>query len=252
MPLITFLTDYGTADSYVGEVKGVLSTLAPGVPVVDLTHHVPPGDVRAGHYLLSQIWPRFPPGTVHLAVIDPGVGTHRLAIALRAAGHLFVGPDNGLLTSVARQAVVEGVELPVPAGASPTFHGRDLFAPAAAALACGSALAGIGTPLSGPLTLLESAAPHYEGKTVIGEVIYVDRFGNLVTNLTPHEVPAYATLEVEDSDLGPLRTTFGDVAAGTAIAYLGSTGRIEIAVRGGSAARRFGIGTGGAVKARLG
>jgi len=110
----------------------------------------------------------------------------------------------------------------------------------------------LGTPLAGPLVRLEARPPHYEGKVVIGEVIYVDRFGNLVTSLTPAEVPAYATIEVEETDLGPVRTTFADVAAGTPIAYLGSSGRIEIAVRGGSAARRFGIGTGGNVRARLG
>lgn len=252
MPLITFLTDYGTADSYVGEVKGVLAALAPGVQVVDLTHHVTPGDVRAGHFLFSQIWPRFPAGTIHLAVVDPGVGTHRLAVALRAAGHLFVGPDNGLLLPAAQSKAAEGVVLPVPSGASPTFHGRDLFAPAAAALALGTALQSLGTPLSAPLVTLDGVQPHYEGKSVVGEVIYVDRFGNLITNLTAAEVPPYATIEIEESSLGPLCTTFGDVAAGTAIAYLGSGGRIEIAVRGGSAARRFGIGTGGMVRARLG
>lgn len=252
MPLITFLTDYGTADSYVGEVKGVLAALAPAVQVVDLTHHVPPGDIRAGHYLLSQIWPRFPAGSIHLAVVDPGVGTHRRAVALSAAGQLFVGPDNGLLTSAALQKDAAGVELPVPAGASATFHGRDLFAPVTAALAMGAALNSLGAPLATPLIALDARQPHYEGKTVIGEVIYVDRFGNLVTNLTPAEVPAYATVEVEETELGPVRVTFADVAAGTPIAYLGSSGRIEIAVRGGSAARRFGIGTGGAVRARLG
>ncbi|HTO73250.1 MAG TPA: SAM-dependent chlorinase/fluorinase [Gemmatimonadales bacterium] len=252
MPLITFLTDYGTADSYVGEVKGVIASLAPGVPVVDLTHHVPPGDVRAGHYLLSQIWPRFPEGTIHLAVVDPGVGTQRLALALEAAGHYFVGPDNGLLTSAAAHEGASGVVLPVPPGASVTFHGRDLFAPAAAALGRGEHLVKLGHRLESTPVMLEFRAPHYEGKTVIGEVIYVDRFGNLVTSLTPAEVPGYATVEIEETDLGPLRTTFGDVPSGNPIAYIGSTGRVEIAVRGGSAARRFGISTGGEVRARLG
>ncbi len=252
MPAITFLTDYGTSDSYVGEVKGVLATLAPGVQVIDLTHHVPPGDVRAGHYLLSQIWPTFPAGTVHLAVVDPGVGTPRLAVALKAAGHCFVGPDNGLLSSAAQTASVEAVGLATPAEASATFHGRDLFSPAAAALARGAVLAALGAPLTAPLTVLAPAAFHYEGKNVVGEVIYVDRFGNLITNLTPAEVPSYAVLEVEDTEVGPLRFTFGDVPPGTPVAYVGSGGRVEIAVRGGSAARRFGIGTGGAVRARLG
>ncbi|MEP6474721.1 MAG: SAM-dependent chlorinase/fluorinase [Gemmatimonadota bacterium] len=252
MPVITFLTDFGISDSYVGEVKGVLASLAPGVQVLDLTHHVAPGDVRAGHYLLSQIWPTFPAGTVHLAVVDPGVGTPRLAVALKAAGHFFVGPDNGLLTSAAQVESVEGVVLAAPAEASATFHGRDLFSPAAAALARGAELGALGAQLTTPLTLLAPAAFHYEGKSVVGEVIHVDRFGNLVTNLTSAEVPAYAVLEVEDTEIGPLRTTYGDVPSGTPVAYVGSGGRVEIAVRGGSAARRFGIGVGGAVRARLG
>ncbi|HKV73456.1 MAG TPA: SAM-dependent chlorinase/fluorinase, partial [Gemmatimonadales bacterium] len=142
--------------------------------------------------------------------------------------------------------------LPVPAGASPTFHGRDLFAPAAAALARGATLASLGARLETALVRVEAREPRYEGKTVIGEVIYVDRFGNLVTSLTSAEVPGYATVEIEETDLGPVRTTFADVPSGTPIAYVGSSGRIEIAVRGGSAARRFGIGTGGEVRARLG
>jgi len=252
MPLITFLTDYGTADSYVGEVKGVLASLAPGATVVDLTHQVSPGDVRAGHFLLSQIWPRFPAGTIHLAVVDPGVGTARRALAMSAAGQFFVGPDNGLFTSVAQSGPLSAVELPTPVEASATFHGRDVFAPAAAALATGSSLAALGHASTEPLTVLAPTPVRYEGKSVIGEVIYVDRFGNLVTSLTAQEVPPYAVLEVEESDVGPLRSTFGDVASGTPVAYIGSGGQVEIAVRGGSAARRFGIGIGGAVRARLG
>jgi hypothetical protein len=252
MSLITFLTDYGTADSYVGEVRGVLASLAPGATVVDLTHHVSPGDVRAGHFLLSQIWPRFPAGTIHLAVVDPGVGTSRRALALNAAGQFFVGPDNGLFTSVVQAGQVVAVLLPTPGQASATFHGRDVFAPAAAALATGTALTALGTTCTDALTTLTPKPSHYEGKSVIGEVVYVDRFGNLVTNLTAHEVPPYAVLEVEESEVGMLRTTFGDVASGTPVAYIGSGGQVEIAVRGGSAARRFGIGIGGAVRARLG
>ena len=142
MPLVTLLTDFGSSDSYVAEIKGVLLGLCPAAVLVDVTHAVPPGDIRAGAYLLGRAWHRFPAGTVHLSVVDPGVGTARAALALRAHGHWFVGPDNGLFTPVLRDAEVEIVTLPTPAGAAPTFHGRDLFAPAAAALARGTAAPG--------------------------------------------------------------------------------------------------------------
>ena len=252
MPLITLLTDFGTSDSYVAEMKGVLLDRCPGAVLVDVTHAVPPGDVRAGAYLLGRAWARFPRETVHLAVVDPGVGTARAALALRAHGHRFVGPDNGLFTQVIRDAEVEAVVLPVPAGASPTFHGRDLFAPAAAALAGGAELSSLGEPLTTIPLRLTYTEPHYEGKSVVGEIVYVDRFGTLVTNLTPELVPAYAVLEVEDLEIGPLRRTFGDVPTGGLLAYVGSGGAVEIAVRDGSAARRLGLGVGGRIRARLG
>jgi S-adenosyl-L-methionine hydrolase (adenosine-forming) len=252
MPLLTLLTDYGTTDSYVAEMKGVLLSRAPGAVLVDVTHAVAPGDVRAGAYLLGRVWHRFPPGTVHLAVVDPGVGTARAAIALHAHGHYFVGPDNGLFTPVLREAPVEIAVLPTPAHAAPTFHGRDLFAPAAAALAGGEPLASLGEPLTTVPVRLAYTEPRYEGKSVVGEIVYVDRFGTLVTNLTPEWVPPYAVLEVEHIDIGPLRRTFGDVPTGGLLAYVGSGGAVEIAVRDGSAARRLGLGLGGRIRARLG
>ncbi|HEX2219310.1 MAG TPA: SAM-dependent chlorinase/fluorinase [Gemmatimonadales bacterium] len=252
MSLVTILTDFGTSDSYVAEMKGALLTGAPGATLVDVTHSVPPGDVRAGAYLLGRVWCRFPSGTVHLAVVDPGVGTERAALALGARGHYFVGPDNGLFTFILRDTEVQIVTLPTPDGAAPTFHGRDLFAPAAAALASGASLAQLGEPFSGMPTRLASGEPHYEGKSVVGQVVYVDRFGTLVTNLTPDLVPPYAIIEVEGLEVGPLRRTFGDVPSGGLLAYLGSGGQVEIAVRDGSAARRLGMGVGGRIRARLG
>jgi S-adenosyl-L-methionine hydrolase (adenosine-forming) len=252
MPFITLLTDFGTTDSYVAEIKGVLLSAAPDAVLVDVTHQVPPGDVRAGAYLLGRAWHRFPPGTTHLAVVDPGVGTGRAALALRAHGHWFVGPDNGLFTPVIRDTEVEIIELRISRGASPTFHGRDLFAPAAAMLACGTPLQSLGRQFAGTPHRLVYAEPHYEGKSVLGEIVYVDRFGTLVTNLNTDLVPPYATMEVEGLDLGPLRRTFGDVPTGGLLAYVGSDGAVEVAVRDGSAARRLGLGVGGRVRARLG
>lgn len=252
MPLITLLTDFGGSDSYVAEIKGVLLTGCPAAVHVDITHAVPPGDVRAGAYLLGRSWHRFPAGTIHFAVVDPGVGTTRAALAMRAHGHAFVGPDNGLFTPVLRDAEVEIVVLPTPGHASPTFHGRDLFAPAAAALARGAPLQSLGDPLTTIPVRLTYTEPHYEGKSVVGEIVYVDRFGTLVTNLTTEVVPPYAVLQVEDLDIGPLRRTFGDVPPGGLLAYVGSGGAVEIAVRDGSAARRLGLGVGGRIRARLG
>jgi len=251
MPIVTLLTDFGLGDSYVAEMKGVLASRSPGVSMVDVTHQLHPGDVRAAAYLLGRTWHRFPAGTVHLVVVDPGVGTGRASLALTAAGHAFVGPDNGVFTSVLGRR--DGlVALPTPDGASPTFHGRDLFAPAAAALASGYPLDALGTTLAVEPQALVPPETKYEGKSIVGEVIYVDRFGNLVTNFTADLTPSYATFEAEDAEIGPRLRTFADVPPGGLLAYLGSGGFIEIAVRDGSAARRLGLGVGGRVRARLG
>jgi S-adenosylmethionine hydrolase len=253
MPIITLLTDFGTSDSYVAEVKGVLLAGCPGATLVDISHAVPPGNLATASYLLGRSWRHFPKGTVHFAVVDPGVGTTRRAVAVGREGHLFVAPDNGLLTAViGNGSGAEVWTLAEPAGASPTFHGRDLFAPAAARLAAGATLADVGALVLEPPVLLASPVPQYEGKKVHGEILHVDRYGNLVTTLTPEVVPAYAVLESEDMEIGPIRRTFGDVKSGELLAYWGSGGLLEIAVRDGNAARRLGIGAGSRVTARLG
>ena len=251
MTVVTLLTDFGTTDSYLAETKGVLLSGAPAAVLVDVSHAVSPGDIRSAAYILGRTWHRFPAATVHLVVVDPGVGTARAALALRVHDHYFVGPDNGVFTPVLRDTEVKVVALPTPPNASPTFHGRDLFAPAAAALACGADLSTLGPPFPAIPERLAYTSPHYEGKTIVGEIVYIDRFGSLVTNLMPELVPSYATLEVEDLDLGHLRRTFNDVTTGGILAYVGSAGAIEIAVRNGSAARRLGIGVGGSVRAKL-
>lgn len=251
MTVVTLLTDFGLTDSYVAEVKGVILSREPGAILVDVTHNIGSGDIRAAAYILGRTWFRFPDGTVHLAVVDPGVGTSRSALALRARNHYFVGPDNGLFTPVLRDTEVTAVALPTPASASPTFHGRDLFAPAAAALAGGADLSSLGQSFSGIPERLAYTAPRQEDKTVVGEIVYIDRFGSLITNLTPELVPPSATFEVEDLDLGPLKRTFNDATTGELLAYVGSGGAIEIAVRDGSAASLLGVGVGGRVRARL-
>jgi len=252
MAIITLLTDYGTTDSYVGEVKGVLLSLAPGCTLIDLTHEVRPGDVAGAAYVLSRTWGRYPEGCVHLVIVDPGVGTTRAGVALRAAGQAFVGPDNGLFGCLVDQPGLEAVDLAIPPRASNTFHGRDVFAPAAAALARGAPLVSLGAAHHRAPLRLPASVPVHEGKVVIGEVTYVDRFGNLITNLTTDVVPPYAVLEMDALVIGPLKSTFGDVPAGALVAYVGSGGCVEIAVHGGSAARRLGLGVGGKIRARLG
>jgi S-adenosylmethionine hydrolase len=188
-----------------------------------------------------------------MAVVDPGVGTARAGLAMRAGGHGFVGPDNGILSAPLKGRPAELVELAVPVEASATFHGRDLFAPAAAALARGVPLVHLGHPYAQIPRKLTTAEPRQdeEGGGVIGEVVYVDRFGNLITNLTPDLVPVDAVVVTEVLEIGPLRTTFGDVPSGRVLAYLGSGGEIEIGVRDGSAARVLGMGVGAKVRARF-
>jgi hypothetical protein len=246
MSIITLLTDFGTADSYVAEMKGVLLSRAPGVTIVDISHQIAPGDIRAGQYLLHRTWKHFPEGTVHLVVVDPGVGTERRALAAECGGQRFVAPDNGLLSFLPPNR--RFVSLPIPAGAAPTFHGRDVFAPAAAALAGGEALESLGTAITDPF-YSPLPAPSHDGTTVVGEVIYVDRFGTLVSNIPPSAVEPGVRIRVGDTDVGPLRRTFADAARGALVAFTGSGGSVEIAVRDGSAARMLGVGVGTEVRA---
>jgi len=245
-PVITLLTDFGTADTYVAEVKGVLLSLAPGVTLVDVTHQVAPGDIRAAQYLLGRAWHRFPKDTVHLAIVDPGVGTARRALAAEYEGQRFVAPDNGLLSFLPKNA--RYVSLSVPTSAAATFHGRDVFAPAAARFATGAALHDLGESITDPC-FTPLPAPRHDHLTVIGEVIHIDRFGTLVTNIPGDAVQPGARIRIEDAEAGSLRRTFRDVARGALVAFVGSGGTVEIAVRDGSAARMLGVGVGAEVRA---
>ena len=244
MSLITLLTDFGTADSYVAEVKAVLLTGAPAATLVDVSHEVPPGNIHAAQYLLARTWHRFPATTVHFVVVDPGVGTERRALAAQVQGHRFVAPDNGLLSELPDDT--RFVSLPVPVSASPTFHGRDVFAPAAARLALGASIEELGSPIAdtyhSPLP-----TPSTVGGEVVGEVVYVDRFGNLISNVA-EPVPSGARVRVAGVDVGPLRRTFADAAPEAVVAYLGSGGTVEIALRDGSAARRLHVAVGATVR----
>lgn len=246
MTLITLLTDFGTVDSYVAEMKAVLLSGAPNATLVDITHQVAPGDIRAAQYLLSRAWRHFPAGTIHVAIVDPGVGTARRALAAEHVGHRFIAPDNGLLSFLPQAG--HFVSLPVPTAAAATFHGRDVFAPAAARLATGTALDELGESIADPCHA-PLPAPRHDHLTVIGEVIYVDRFGTLVTNIPGDAVQEGARIRIEGTEAGSLRRTFRDVAQGVLVAFVGSGGTVEIAVRDGSAARMLGVGVGAEVRA---
>ncbi len=244
MPVITLLTDFGTADSYVAEMKGVLLSHAPGITLVDLSHQVPAGGIRTAAYLLGRTWHRFPGGSVHLVVVDPGVGTARPALAVHTGGHFFVAPDNGVLDPVAARDDLQAFRLPVAPDVSATFHGRDVFAPAAALLATGASLQSVGTRMAGTLERL-TPREHEPGT---GEVVHIDRFGNLVTDLVPDPDNPDGLIWLEGHLIGPVKSTFADVRPGERLAYLGSGGTLEIAVRDGSAARVLGAAVGSAVR----
>ena len=246
MSVITLLTDFGTADGYVAEMKGVLLTSAPAVQVVDLSHDVAPHDVDAARLAVARYWRRFPPGTIHLVVVDPGVGSERQAVAVLSEGRFLVGPDNGVLSPALLLPTARAVSLPVPADAAPTFHGRDVFAPAAAALARGAPLDSLGQPLDDPVIRRTPEAVREDDGWLRGEVIVIDRFGNAVTNLFGIHG---AEVQIGSREI-PLCRTYADVTAGEPVALLGSSGLIEIAVRDGSAATTLGLTRGTIVRVR--
>jgi S-adenosylmethionine hydrolase len=250
--VVTLLTDFGTRDGYVAAVKGVLLARCPGAILVDVTHAIPPGDVAAAAFVLAQAAPHFAAGTVHLVVVDPGVGSDRRAIACAIGAQLYVAPDNGVLTRVleaeesprAHEISRQALRL---ASVSNVFHGRDLFAPAAAHLASGAPLAALGPALPGA-SLVRAAwpEPRLEADGGEGQVIYVDRFGNLVTNLPLDPRAAQGVATVAGREV-PVRRTYSDVAPGALVAVRGSSGLLEIARNRGSAADALGVGPGDVV-----
>src|SRR5690349_15236963 len=177
-PIITLLTDFGTADGYVAELKGVLLSAAPDVTIVDLSHDIPPHDVESARLAVARYWRRFPSGTVHIVVVDPGVGSDRNALAVNSDDRFFVGPDNGVLSPALLASGARALTLPIPPSASATCHGRDVFAPAAAHLASGTAIDALGGPCLDPVVRRTPEARRAGDGSVMGEIIAIDRFGN--------------------------------------------------------------------------
>ncbi|MDX1418917.1 MAG: SAM-dependent chlorinase/fluorinase [Rubricoccaceae bacterium] len=244
LPPVTLTTDFGSQDAYVAAMKGAMLGIAPGLRFVDVTHEVAPQDVMAAAFVLRQALPYFPDGTVHLVVVDPGVGTDRRAIAAAFGGHRFVGPDNGLLPLLLDDAPPDAVVVldqpaawrtPTP---SPTFHGRDVFGPVAAHLANGRALDEVGTPTEA-YERLHWALPIADGEGIQGWVVHVDRFGNCITNVPGsllegqrQRLKCYAGSTI----LTGIHATYADVPPGEPVALVGSAGHLEIGVRNGDAA----------------
>jgi len=240
---ISLLTDFGLRDTYVGEMHAVIAGLAPQARIIDLTHDVAPQNVMHGALLLANAVESCPAGTIHVAVVDPGVGSRRAAIAVRAGDWIFIAPDNGLLTRVLqRYPPMAAVELTNTAyhrsRVSTTFHGRDLFCPVAAHLANGVAWEVLGPALTRPLVQLTIPVPQSVGSTLQGEVLWIDHFGNLITNLDVTQLPEeFSTVRLCNDQRVPRVRCYADVAVGQPLAVVGSSGQLEIAVRNGSAAR---------------
>jgi S-adenosyl-L-methionine hydrolase (adenosine-forming) len=244
-PVIALLTDFGIRDHYVGTMKGVMLGICGEATLVDITHDVPPHDVLAGALELAAAFMYFPPGTIFLAVVDPGVGSSRPAVAVETAGFRFVAPDNGVLTAVlARHAPARAIELTESRYARPTisrtFEGRDRFAPAAAWLATGVDLAALGRP-AGDLQRLDIPQPHADADDIRGQVLRVDRFGNLITNIDRATFDRVIGNGTADVRIGPhavpaFVSTYAEAPSGGICALFGSSDHVEVAANGGSAA----------------
>lgn len=239
MRAITLLTDFGTVDYFVGAMKGAILSINPEAVIVDITHEIPAQHVAAGAFTLLAAYDTFPAGTIHVAVVDPGVGSERRAIVVRSGDHLFVGPDNGIFSyiydrdrsfEVFHITATEYLRHPV----SNTFHGRDIFAPVAAALSTGVDPSSVGPPISNPVRLPLTKEP---------QIINVDRFGNLVTNITREMFPDGASLAVNETEIRAFRQFYADQVGGSEEPFMiwGSAGFLEISMNGRSASDFLGV-----------
>lgn len=264
-PLITLLSDFGFADAYAAAMKGVILSICPDAALIDVSHDVRPQGVLQAVYLAGAAWPYFPRHTVHVAVVDPGAGTERRALVLETPRGRFVGPDNGVLSAAIedaarppREAGLSPVPLPAgcracalatPAGASATFHGRDVFAPAAARLASGASASELGEPVDTLLAFPPLRARRCADGSLEAQVLHIDRFGNVITDARAEDLPGgpFVVEIAGERVIGPVRTY---AEAGGLAAIVGSSGFLEIALPGASAAAGLGIDIGDAVLVR--
>lgn len=258
-PVVAMLSDFGTRDQYVAAMKGVILTAAPDAQIVDITHEVTPGDVVEGAWLLASAWRDLPQGAVVVAVVDPGVGSERRPIGIRIRGRMAVGPDNGLLELVTRDPGdardAEAVELTVRAlwrhPVSPVFHGRDIFSPIAAALARGTPLREVGDVIDA-IVPLPIARPGRTAEGVIGHVIHVDRFGNVVTDVPKEMLPrGPMTVAAGNATVTRLVSYYGQADEGEVVMLVNSAGHLEIAMHGARAVDHVEVRRGDAVEVRV-
>jgi S-adenosyl-L-methionine hydrolase (adenosine-forming) len=248
--IVTFLTDFGDSDSYVGQMKGVLLSVCPEARIIDLTHHVPAQDILEGAFQLATAWRAFPRGTVHVVVVDPGVGTARRLVGCRIGGQEFLAPDNGLLTLVLHDAEPDlAVHLDDPAfwrcQVSRTFHGRDVLASVAGHICSGQPLESVGSSIDAT-TLHRKAIPatveHARG--LIAPLLSIDHFGNCRTLVRREQLPEAldrVRVRVRGAEIRGVKVTYQDVRRGEPVALFGSNGMLELAVNGGSAAQRYAV-----------
>lgn len=254
--LVTLTTDFGTRDSYVAQLKGAILSRAPGAVLIDVTHEIAPHDIAAAALVLGDLPCAFPAGTIHLAVVDPGVGSARRLVAFEAAGQRFVGPDNGLWSAVLRKYPAERVHeidnrALWNAEVSPTFHGRDVMAPVVAHLVTGGALSDVGSLTSRPLVDRSGPAPRIGPRRASGHIAAIDRFGNAVTSLPVslldrewNEPRSNWMVTIGQVRIEGLHTCYADVAPGELVAIVSSQGDLEIAVCEGNAADELGLAPG--------
>jgi S-adenosylmethionine hydrolase len=259
MHIITLTTDFGRSDWFVGTAKGVILGINPRATIVDITHEVRPGDIRAGAFSLMAACRFFPKATVHVAVVDPGVGSERRAIAVQTADYIFIGPDNGVLSwALAREKIKFVRQLENPKyfleSISRTFQGRDIFAPVAGHLSRGLSLKQLGRQLKDFIRISWPEATKSRGG-IRGEIVHIDRFGNAITNIAAGLVGKGEKCICEVAGKRTLRCAlalfYGEAPAKSPVAVMGSCGFVEIAVNGGSAAQQFGLAMGDAVVVRL-
>jgi len=262
MSVVALLTDFGTRDHYVAAVKGVILQVNPKATLVDITHEIEPQQVTEAAFILRQAFPYFPEGTVFVAIVDPGVGTRRRILAACYSGRYVIAPDNGLLTFLQRDAELQEVRVVenrvlMASTLSATFHGRDIMAPLAGHLSKGVPLERVG-PVAERIEIFTVPRPDFgRDGSIDGQVLFVDHFGNLITNISELDVKAVRApgrphdVLFGSRRLGPIRDTYGDVPAGQALALIGSMQMLEIAVNGGSAAALFNARRGDPVGVRV-
>jgi S-adenosylmethionine hydrolase len=247
--IITLTTDFGRSDPYVAMMKGIILSINPNATIIDVTHQIPAHSMREGGMIIKESYTYFPSGTVHVGVVDPGVGGIRRPIAILVDNHFFVGPDNGLFSPIIEtQCHTDVIHLNETRywmhTISPTFHGRDIFAPIAAHLSLGTNLLLMGEKIDNP-TLLPSPLPQKNNIDLVGEIIRVDHFGNLITNITEEHLGPFLTakdlaIRIGRITVKKISTTYSDVPEGQPLALIGSSHLLEIAVNMGRAADYFG------------